>query len=180
MVRLWTIRVSSVQVHSHLVQFDARAQRIWQSPFVILNPQTGNRAGVWMTSCPEKMVQRIWEFRKRVSWDMTIEARPVFWPLKDVVGFFRSLPTENLNITRRAVRWVWWGQHSKNFVSLSSCRHGPKSKINKSVCITVEIDIIIAIQHIIAFTLNARFLFCCNLNNKANNLLKYCKTFDSG
>ena len=31
---------------------------------MIINPQTGNRAGVWMTSCPEEMVMRIWGFWK--------------------------------------------------------------------------------------------------------------------
>ena len=45
-----------VQVHRHWVPFYARAQRIGQSPFVKINPQTGNVAGVWMTSCPEEMV----------------------------------------------------------------------------------------------------------------------------
>ena len=39
--------------------FYAHAERICQSPFVIINPQTGNGAGVWMTSRPEEMVLRI-------------------------------------------------------------------------------------------------------------------------
>ena len=34
--------------HSHWVKFYARAQRIWQSPFVIINPQKENGAGVWI------------------------------------------------------------------------------------------------------------------------------------
>ena len=38
-------------------------------------------------------------------------------PLRHVVKFFRSLPTEILNTTRYAARWGW-GQHSKNCVSL--------------------------------------------------------------
>ena len=50
-------------------------------------------AGVWMTSFPEEMVQRVWGFWKDVSWDGTIDAWVGFWPLKDVVGFFGSLPT---------------------------------------------------------------------------------------
>ena len=36
-------------------------------------------------------------------WRQTVE----FLPLKDVVGFFGSLPTEILNITRCATRWGW-------------------------------------------------------------------------
>ena len=101
-----------VHVHSHWVQFYTRTQRIWQSPFVIINPQTGNGAGVWMTSCPEEMVLRIWGF-----WKEPVEIRPLRWelgirplrvgfrPLKDVVGFFGSLPTEILNITRCDACW---------------------------------------------------------------------------
>ena len=35
--------------------------------------QIGNVAGVWMTSCPEVMVLRIWRFWKRVSWELTLD-----------------------------------------------------------------------------------------------------------
>ena len=62
-----------VQVHSHWVQFYTRAQRIWQSLFVIINPLTGNGAGVWMTLCPEEMVLRIWGFWEDVSSILTVE-----------------------------------------------------------------------------------------------------------
>ena len=77
---------------------------------ITINPQPGNGAGVWMTSCPEEMVLRIWGFWKRVSWDWTSEARIGYsavgsWRLKDAVGFFGSLPTEILDITRYAARW---------------------------------------------------------------------------
>ena len=78
----------------------ARGQRIWQSPFVIINPQTGNGAGVWMTSCPEEMVLRIWGFWKEGVGFWQLRMWVGFWSLKHVVGFFGSLPTEILNITR--------------------------------------------------------------------------------
>ena len=51
---------------------------------VIINPQTGNEAGVWMMPCPEEMVLRIWGFWKRVSWGVEIgpwRLRIVFLPL---------------------------------------------------------------------------------------------------
>ena len=121
-----------VQMHSHWVQMYAFVQRIWLSPFVIINLQTGNGAGLWMTSCPEEIVLRIWRFWKNVSWDWTmearvgssvIEARVGFWPLKDVVEFFGYLPIEILDITRCAARWggvsiVWLAKTCMNCVSL--------------------------------------------------------------
>ena len=79
---------------------------------------------MWMTSCPEEMVLRIWGF-----WKDSVEIGPLrqelgirplrveFWPFKDVVGLFGSLPIEILNITRYAAHWGW-GQQSKNCVSL--------------------------------------------------------------
>ena len=36
-------------------------------------PQTGNVVEVWMTSCPEETVLRIWRFWKRVSWRLTLD-----------------------------------------------------------------------------------------------------------
>ncbi len=30
-------------------------------------PQTGNRAGMWMTSCPEEMVLGIWKSLKKIQ-----------------------------------------------------------------------------------------------------------------
>ena len=42
--------------------------------FVMITPlQTENGAGVWMTSCPEETVLRIWGFWKRVSWELTLD-----------------------------------------------------------------------------------------------------------
>ena len=80
-------------------------------------------AGVWMTSYPEEMVQRMWVFWKDVSWDWTIEAGIKFWPLKDVFEFFGSLPTEILDISRCTARWggvstVWLVKTFKNCASL--------------------------------------------------------------
>ena len=86
---------------------------------VIMNPQTGNGAGMWMTSCPEEMVLRIWGFWKRVIWELNFdqEGRQV----SRRVEFFGSLPTEILNTTRCAgggVSIVWLQKTFKNFVSL--------------------------------------------------------------
>ena len=87
----------------------ARTQRIWQSPLVIINPpKPPNRKWEWSMNYvmlggdgPEKL-----RILKRGSWDWTIEVRVGysaggvgFWPLKDVVGFFGSLPTDILNTT---------------------------------------------------------------------------------
>ena len=52
----------------------------------------------------------------------TIEMRVGFWPLKDIVRFFRSPLTKILNITRCAVRGggvniVWLAKTFKNYVS---------------------------------------------------------------
>ena len=141
------------------MQFYAHVQRIWQSPFVINNPQTGNGAGVWMMSCPEEMVLRIWGFWKDVSWDWTIEGEldstveRCSWVFQISTG--RDLKHYKMCCT------LGWGQHSIDFlriVSLSTCHHGPKSGINKTVriwnkrvrlclhmymyCITVVIDLI--------------------------------------
>ena len=97
---------------------------------VIINPQTRNGAGVWMTSCPEEMVPRIWGFW-RVSWELRLD----YWGrelssllLRHIVVFFGSLRTEILNITRCAAR-----QHSMvsmvRIVSLSSCRRTEVKKL---------------------------------------------------
>ena len=93
-----------VQVHSQLVQFYAHAQRIWQSPFC---HNKWNGAEVWMMSCPEEMVLKIWEFWKDVSWILTVErCRWVFQISTD-----RDLKHHKMH------RALGWGQHSKNCVS---------------------------------------------------------------
>ena len=123
------------------MQFYARAKRIWQSQFVIMNPQTEKGAGVWMTSCLWEMVLRIWGFYK-TSWILSFEI--CSW-------VFGSLETDVLNIARCAVRWG--GASIGSIVSLSSCNYGPKPEINKPfvpkttestcicICITVVTDI---------------------------------------
>ena len=79
-----------------------------------------------------------------------------FGPLKDVVGFFGSLPTENLDITRCAARWD--GVSIVRIVSLSSCHHEPRRQEIKNnrvrlclhmylYCITVVVDIITAVVY---------------------------------
>ena len=58
MVGLWTIRVKSSGVYS----IGAIVIII-----VIINTQTGNEAGVWMTSCPEEMGWEFENFKNHVS-----------------------------------------------------------------------------------------------------------------
>ena len=106
---------------------------------VIVNPQTGKRAGVWMTLCAKEMVLRIWGFWKNVCWDWTIEVRVGFWSLKDIVAFFGSLPTEVSSITRCAACWygvsiVWLSKTFKNCISLFVSRE-LKPEVNKPVLI---------------------------------------------
>ena len=48
-----------------MVQSYAHAERIRQSSSIRINPQAGNAAGVWMTSCPEELVLRILRILKR-------------------------------------------------------------------------------------------------------------------
>ena len=102
-----------VQVHSQLVQLRSRSKDMTIT-ICHNKPPTGNGAGVLMTSCTEEMVLRIWGFEKDGAG---------FWPLKDVVGFFGSLPTEILDRTRCAARWgvvsiIWLAKTFKNCVSL--------------------------------------------------------------
>ena len=60
-----------VQVHSHWIVLCSRTKDMTIT-IVIINPRQ-NGAGVWMTSCPEEMVPRIWGFWKRVSWELTLD-----------------------------------------------------------------------------------------------------------
>ena len=111
-----------VQVHCHWVQFYARAQRIWQSPFVIINPR---KEMGWSVDDvmprrdgPENLrILKKSQLRVEIGlWRQTVEFLPLghgveslgirplsrrveFWPLKDVVRIFGSLLTEVLNIT---------------------------------------------------------------------------------
>ena len=116
-----------IQVHGRWVPFYARAQRIWQSSFVIINPQTGNGAGVWMSSCPEEMVLGIWGFWKRVSWDWTIEARVGYsavgsWILtvERCNCVFRIATDRNLKHNKMHPA-LEWGQHRMVSIDFKNC-----------------------------------------------------------
>ena len=112
---------------------------------VIIKPQKGNAAGLWMTSCPEEMVLRIWGFWKRVSWRLTLDhgvkklsfchwgIELSFLPLrrKSFSGHDWRRWIEILNITRCTV----FGVESDSMVSivrivsLSSCRRTEVKKL---------------------------------------------------
>ena len=129
---------SRVHVHSHWVHFLCSCAKDMTITIVIINPQTGTGAGLWMTSCSEEMVQRIWRFWKDVSWDVAIgpwKHRVEFLPLRHrvefstvaaAVKFFGSRPAEmNWDLKhhkmRRVLEWsqiVWLAQTFKNCVSL--------------------------------------------------------------
>ena len=63
LVGLGTIRLL-VQVHSIGYSFTL-AHKGYDNPNYHNKPQMGNKAGVWMTSCPEAMVRRMWKYWKR-------------------------------------------------------------------------------------------------------------------
>ena len=127
------------QVHSHFVQCDARAERIWQSPFVIINPQTANGTGVWMTSCPDGPVNL--RILKRRQWGIR--------PLKTAVEFSDvescdralqistdgELKLHDICRTLGGGSTLYGYQRLLRIVSLSSC---PKPEINKPVLIWNE------------------------------------------
>ena len=116
-------------MHHHWVQFYTPTQRIWQSPLVIINPRIENGAGVWMTSCLEEMVLRIWGFWKDVSWDWTIEAR---------VGY---LTIESWILTVERCSWVfristnWDLKHHQMHCVLGWGQHSMVSKDLRIVCL---------------------------------------------
>ena len=121
---------------THWVQLRSRAK---DTTITIYHYKPPDRkwAGVWMTSCPEEMVLRLWGFRKDVSWILTIgrcswifdrwKREFSFLPLRHAVEFFSDLDRQRwiviLNITRCAARWgevsiVWLALAFKNCVSL--------------------------------------------------------------
>ena len=63
---LWTIRLL-VQVNRRWVQFTL-VRRGYDNHKCHDKPQIGNKAGVWMTSCPEAMSWEFGYFEKHVSW----------------------------------------------------------------------------------------------------------------
>ena len=81
------------------------------------------------------------------SWDWTTEARVGFWPLKDVLVFFRSLPTEIFDITRYTARWggvsiVWLAKTFKNWVSLLVSKNRIKKLKKPYVPETTEVVVV--------------------------------------
>ena len=76
-------------------------------------PQTGNEARVWMTSCPEERVLRIWGFWKRGSWGGTIVARVEYsaigswiWTVERRSWIFRI--TTDRDIRHHKIRRMLW------------------------------------------------------------------------
>ena len=68
-----------------------------------------------MTSCPEVMGRDSWVFWKKQSVDIWTKMSPVVWCRVRALGGIR-----------------WNGQHSKNCVSISSCRKPKSQEGNKS------------------------------------------------
>ena len=136
-----------------MVQSYARAERIRQSLSVIINSHIGNRAGVWMTSCPEEMVLRICGFWKEVVEFSAVGARS--W-------VFQISTSRDHHKMRRACKQ---GQHSmvsidfKSYISLLVSKDQSQKLINPFVSETTEsayicicicivfIDIIMPIQN---------------------------------
>ena len=95
---------------------------------VIIKTPDRNETGVRMTSCPEAMGwDSWWVWKKAVSLDFNLE---VSWdPKRGEASRFLSLgEARPVGSTGCAARcWVKWNsQHSKNCVSLSSCRKNYK------------------------------------------------------
>ena len=110
---------------------------------VIIKPQTGNVAGVWITSCPEEMGWEFRDFEKEAfeGWHWTMQADSWVSAIKlrveDLDVFFsRSLPTEILDITRFTalgmVSIVWLRKTFMNWF-LSPRVEEPNSEVNKTV-----------------------------------------------
>ena len=114
---------------------------------VILNPQTGNGARVWMTSCPEEMVLRIWGFWKRVSWDWTIKARVGYsaveswiWTVERCSRVLQISTDRDLKHHKMCRTWGW-SPHSivsivwlaKTFKNSISLLMSPWTKVKKLI-----------------------------------------------
>ena len=136
-----------VRVHSQMVQSYARAEMIWQSSSVIINP----RQEMWL-KCEWRHAQKRWSWEFEDFKKTVVEIRPLrravsFLSLRCAVEFFGSRPAEmTWDLKHHKMRRAFgWGQHymvSIDFwelcVSLSSCCHGPKPEINKPVRIWNE------------------------------------------
>ena len=117
MVGLWTIRLL-VQVHRHWVQFTLE-RKGYDNHHGHNKPQTGNVAGVWMTSCPEEMGWEFEDFKNRFSWRLTLDhagCKEVV--IKITIGTSREislvillewhlLPIPLLLLSQNMVRTVW-------------------------------------------------------------------------
>ena len=114
--------------HSQLVQFTLTHIDMTIT-IVIINLQTGNVSGVWMTSCSEGMVLRIGGFWKesveigpwrQIVQFMSLRHRVEFSTVAAAVKFFGSRPGEmNWDFRHQKMRSAsGWGSHSKNCVSL--------------------------------------------------------------
>ena len=146
------------QVHSQMVQPYAHAEMIWQSSSIIINLQTGNGAGVWMTLCSEEMVLRIWEFWKDSSWVFCC------WGVRlSFLDLSQKRWIQILNTTRCATHWGW-SQHSMVSIGFQDLRLSPHVAKDRNqkliilfvsemtecscICITVVFYIFMAIQQL--------------------------------
>ena len=95
-----------------------RKERIWQSSFVIINPQTGNETGrllEWIESMVDVVIGRdcsenLRILKRKISWRSKVEARGcVFriWSKQISLGIERKWWVEILNTSRCAVRGRW-------------------------------------------------------------------------
>ena len=145
LVRLRTVRLSALSgSHSEFRCSRSCAEDVTLTNVIIKTP--GRKwTGVRMTPCPEVRGWEFWSFSKKtfsdlgesswvyrichaffgsVSWDPTLGEAS--WDLK----LDKASPVGGLRDEPR-VCWVRWnGQHSKNCVSLPSCR---KTKLKKSI-----------------------------------------------
>ena len=69
----FSLNYSALSSGAQLLGSFTLARKVYDNHLCNNKPQTGNGAGVWMTSCPVEMVLRIWGFWKRVSWELTLD-----------------------------------------------------------------------------------------------------------
>ena len=102
--------------------------------FVIINTQSGNGLECGWRHPRKKWSWEFEDFEKEsvatgpFSESWVFRRRKLDFDHWKCVGFFGSLPTEILDITRCTARWD--AVSIIRIVSLSSCRHEPKSGIN--------------------------------------------------
>ena len=144
-----------VQVHSLWVQFTL-ARKVYDNHHCYYKLQTGNEARVWMASCLDEMVLRIWGFWKRFSWELDLGHWRGSWVFR--ISTDRDLKHHKMRCALGMVSIV-------RIVSLSSCRRSEDKLINafapelqsqpvlisacvfvfgcKCVCVTIVIDMVI-------------------------------------